>query len=256
MAATQVIRSEWTKIRSVASTVWTLSLAVVVTVALGMLISALSKNESGRMGPRDRTVLDPTYVSFAGMTLGQLAMIVFGVLVVSNEYSTGTIRPSLAAVPRRGTFLFSKVAVAAGLALVVGMATSFAAFFLGQTVLGPLRTSLGDPGVLRAVIGGGLYMTLIAVFSMGVAAMLRSPMLSLGILMPFFFLVSNILGNVSATKKVGQFLPDQAGSRILQVVPPAGDDTPYGPWGGLGIMVLWVAASLAGAYALLRKRDA
>ncbi|MFJ8197258.1 ABC transporter permease [Streptomyces sp. NPDC096152] len=256
MAATQVIRSEWTKIRSVASTVWTLSLAVVVTVALGMLISALSKSESGRVGPRDLTTFDPTYVSFAGMTLGQLAMIVFGVLVVSNEYSTGMIRPSLAAVPRRGTFLFSKVAVAAGLALVVGTATSFAAFFLGQTVLGPLRTSLGDPGVLRAVIGGGLYMTLIAVFSMGVAAMLRSPMLSLGILMPFFFLVSNILGNVSATKKVGQFLPDQAGSRILQVVPRAGDDTPYGPWGGLGIMVLWVVASLAGGYALLRKRDA
>ncbi|MET8248590.1 ABC transporter permease [Streptomyces sp. NPDC005202] len=256
MAATQVIRSEWTKIRSVASTVWTLSLAVVVTVALGMLISALSKNEFDRMGPPDRLSFDPTFVSFAGMTLGQLAMIVFGVLVVSNEYSTGMIRTSLAAVPQRGAFLFSKVAVATGLALVVGMATSFAAFFLGQAVLGPHRASIGDQGVLRAVIGGGLYMTLIAMFSMGVAAMLRSPMLSLGILMPFFFLISNILGNVSATKKVGRFLPDQAGSRIMQVVPLVDDDTPYGPWGGLGIMALWVIAALAGGYVLLKKRDA
>jgi ABC-2 type transport system permease protein len=256
MATTQVIRSEWTKIRSVASTVWTLSLAVVVTVALGIHISALSRHEFDSMSPQDRISFDPTFVSFAGMTLGQLAMIVFGVLVVSNEYSTGMIRTSLAAVPRRGAFLFSKVAVAAGLALVVGMATSFAAFFLGQAMLGPLRTSLGDPGVLRAVIGGGLYMTLIAVFSMGVAAMLRSPMLSLGILMPFFFIISNILGNVSVTKKAGRFLPDQAGSRILQVVPQAGDDTPYGPWGGLGIMALWVIAALAGGYALLRRRDA
>ncbi|MEU6364183.1 ABC transporter permease [Streptomyces sp. NPDC046931] len=255
-AVTQVLRSEWTKIRSVASTVWTLSLALVVTVVLGMLISALTRNEFDRTNPADRLFFDPTYVSFAGMSLGQLAMIVFGVLVVSNEYSTGMIRTSLAAVPRRGTFLLGKIAVAAALALAVSVVTSFVAFFLGQAMLGPYRASLGDPGVLRAVFGGGLYMTLIAVFSMGIAAMLRSPMLSLGILMPFFFLISNVLASVSATKKVGRFLPDRAGSRILQVVPSFGDDTPYGPWGGLGIMVLWVAAALAGGYVLLRRRDA
>ncbi|MER5911766.1 ABC transporter permease [Streptomyces sp. NPDC001982] len=256
MAAAQVIRSEWTKIRSVASTVWTLSLAVVVTIALGMLISALSKSQFDKMPERERLTFDPTFVSFAGMSLGQLAMIVFGVLVVSNEYSTGMIRTSLAAVPRRGTFLFSKIAVATGLALVVGMATSFAAFFLGQAMLGSHRAQLGDEGVLRAVIGGGLYMALIAAFSMGVAAMLRSPMLSLGILMPFFFLISNILGNVDATKKIGRYLPDQAGSRIMQVVPRLDDDTPYGPWGGLGIMALWVIAAIAGGYVMLKKRDA
>ncbi|MFC9285038.1 ABC transporter permease [Streptomyces collinus] len=256
MVAAQVVRSEWTKIRSVASTVWTLSLAVVVTLALGMLISALSRSQFDNMPVTDRLSFDPTAVSFAGMTLGQLAMIVFGVLVVSNEYSTGMIRVSLAAVPRRGTFLFSKIAVATALALLVGMVTGFAAFFLGQAMLGPLGTRIGDPGVLRAVVGGGLYMTLIAVFSMGVAVMLRSPMLSLGILMPFFFLISTILGNVSATRKVGRFLPDQAGSRIMRVVPRIGDDTPYGPWGGLGIMALWVVAALVGGYLLLRHRDA
>ncbi|MFJ8359368.1 ABC transporter permease subunit [Streptomyces sp. NPDC093984] len=252
----QVLRSEWTKIRSVASTVWTLSVALVVTVALGMLISALTRNEFDSVGPRERLTFDPTFISFAGMSLGQLAMIVFGVLVVSNEYSTGMIRTSLAAVPQRGTFLSGKIAVATALALVVGLVTGFVAFLLGQAMLGPHRASIGDPGVLRAVIGAGLYMTLIAVFSMGVATMLRSPMLSLGILMPFFFLISNILGHVSATKKIGRFLPDQAGSRIMQVVPTAGDDTPYGPWGGLGIMALWVIAALAGGYVLLKRRDA
>ncbi|MFJ9819390.1 ABC transporter permease [Streptomyces sp. NPDC101151] len=256
MAAVQVIRSEWTKIRSVASTVWTLSLAVVVTLALGMLISALSKSQYDDLPLRERLSFDATVVSFAGMTLGQLAMIVFGVLVVSNEYSTGMIRVSLAAVPQRATFLFSKIAVAAALALAVGLVTSFAAFFLGQAMLGSLGTTIDAPGVLRAVLGGGLYMALIAMFSMGVAAMLRSPMLSLGILMPFFFLISNILGNVDATKKVGRFLPDQAGSRIMQVVPGLDDDTPYGPWGGLGIMALWVIAAIAGGYVLLKRRDA
>ncbi|WCD99539.1 ABC transporter permease [Streptomyces sp. HUAS 31] len=256
MVVTQVVRSEWTKIRSVASTMWTLSLAVVVTIALGMLISALSKNEFDDMSRNDQLSFDPTFTSFAGMGLGQLALIVFGVLVVSNEYSTGMIRSSLAAVPQRGTFLFSKIAVATGLSLVVGLATSFVAFFLGQSMLGEYRAEIGDPGVLRAVIGGGLYMALIAMFSMGVAAMLRSPMLSLGILMPFFFLISNILGNVSATEKIGRYLPDQAGSKIMQVVTPVDNDTPYGPWGGLGIMVLWVIAALAGGYATLKKRDA
>lgn len=256
MAATQVVRSEWTKIRSVASTVWTLSLAVIVTIALGVLISLLSKHEFDSMGRADRLSFDPTFISFAGMSLGQLAMIVFGVLVVSNEYSTGMIRTSLAAVPQRGTFLFSKITVATALAFVVGLATSFVAFFLGQAMLGEHRAEIGDPGVLRAVFGGGLYMTLIAMFSMGVAAMLRGPMLSLGILMPFFFLISNILGNVDATRKIGRYLPDQAGSRIMQVVTPVDDDTPYGPWGGLGIMALWVIAALTGGWLVLRKRDA
>ncbi|MGW5974816.1 ABC transporter permease [Streptomyces sp. NPDC055186] len=256
MAAAQVVRSEWTKIRSVASTVWTLSLAVVVTIALGMLISALSAHEFDNMSPQSRLSFDPTFISFAGMSLGQLAMIVFGVLVVSNEYSTGMIRTSLAAVPQRGAFLAGKLGVATALALAVSMVTSFAAFFLGQAVLGEHRASIGDEGVLRAVLGGGLYMTLIAVFSMGVATMLRSPMLSLGILMPFFFLISSILANVDATKKIGWFLPDQAGSRIMQVVTPLDDDIPYGPWGGLGIMALWVVAVLAGGYLVLRKRDA
>ncbi|MEV7150054.1 ABC transporter permease [Streptomyces sp. NPDC093084] len=252
----QVVRSEWTKIRSVSSTMWTLSLAVVVSVALGTLLSALANSHFSDMPARERVSFDPTNISFAGLTLGQLAMIVFGVLVVSNEYSTGMIRTSLAAVPQRATFLFSKIAVAAGLALAVGLLTSFAAFFLGQAMLGSHRAHLGDTGVLRAVIGGGLYMTLIAVFSMGVATMLRSPLLSLGILMPFFFLISNILGNVDATKKIGRFLPDQAGSHIMEVVPRAGDDVPYGPWGGLGIMGLWVVAALIGGYALLKRRDA
>ncbi|MFP3992752.1 ABC transporter permease [Streptomyces sp. E11-3] len=256
MSSTRVLRSEWTKIRSVSSTVWTLGLAVVVTIALGMLISILVKNDFDNLSANEQRAFDPTFVSFAGMSLGQLAMIVFGVLVVSNEYSTGMIRTSLAAVPQRGKFLFSKIAVATGLALVVSLATSFAAFFLGQAMLGDHRAALGDPGVLRAVIGGGLYMTLIAVFSMGVAAMLRSPMLALGILMPFFFLISNILGNVSATEKIGRYLPDQAGSKIMQVVSPIDDDTPYGPWGGFAIMVVWVVVAVLGGFALLKRRDA
>ncbi|MEU7027086.1 ABC transporter permease subunit [Streptomyces sp. SBR177] len=257
-AASAVLRSEWTKIRTVSSTVWTLASALFVTVAMGAGLCALTNATFDDMREVEKATFDPTLVSFYGMILGQLAMVVFGVLVVGTEYSSGMIRTSLAAVPQRATFLFSKIAVAGALALVVGLATSFLAFFLGQSLLGPHRTSLGADNVLRAVIGGGLYMGLIAIFSMGVAAMLRSSMLSLGILVPFFFLVSQILSAVPKAKEVARYFPDQAGSTIMRVVPDAmnSEEAPYGPWGGLGIMVLWVAVALLGGYLVLKRRDA
>ncbi|ORT55503.1 ABC transporter permease [Streptomyces sp. CB03238] len=253
-----VLQSEWTKIRTVSSTVWTLASALVVTVAMGAALSALVRETFDEMPPIERATFDATVVSFSGMLLGQLAMVVFGVLVVGTEYTTGMIRTSLAAVPQRATFLFSKIAVAGVLAVAVGLATSFLSFFLGQALLGEHRTSIGEENVLRAVIGGGLYMGLMAVFSMGVAAMLRSTVLSLGILVPFFFLISQILSAVPKAKEVAEYFPDQAGSTIMQVVPGAlgSDPAPYGPWGGMGIMLLWVAAALLGGYAVLKRRDA
>ncbi|MFJ4964150.1 ABC-2 family transporter protein [Streptomyces sp. ADI96-02] len=253
-----VLASEWTKVRSVSSTVWTLISAFAVTVAMGAALSALFNAQFDNLSEAERATFDPTFVSFSGTILGQLAMVVFGVLVVGTEYSSGMIRTSLAAVPQRGTFLFSKITVAGALALVVGLLTSFVSFFLGQALLGDRGTDLGAQNVLRAVVGGGLYMGLIAVFSMGVAAMLRSSMLSLGILMPFFFLVSRILASVPVAKTVARYFPDQAGSKIMQVVPDAlnSSPAPYGPWGGIGIMVLWVVAALLGGYLVLRHRDA
>ncbi len=253
-----VLQSEWTKIRTVSSTTWTLVCAFVVTVAMGAALSALLKATFDDLSQEEQLTFDPTFVSFSGMILGQLAMVVFGVLVVGTEYSSGMIRTSLAAVPQRATFLFSKMTVATALALTVGLVTSFVTFFLGQALLGEHRTTIGDDNVLRAVVGGGLYMGLIALFSMAVATMLRSSMLSLGILMPFFFLVSQILASVPKAKDVARYFPDQAGSKIMQVVPEAlgSEKAPYGPWGGLGIMVLWVVAALIGGYLVLKKRDA
>ncbi|MFJ6575920.1 ABC transporter permease [Streptomyces sp. NPDC091368] len=257
-AATAVLQSEWTKIRTVSSTVWTLASALLVTVAMSAALCALFKGTFDDLSETERATFDPTFASFSGMVLGQLAMVVFGVLVVGTEYSSGMIRTSLAAVPQRASFLFSKITVAGGLALVVGLVTSFLSFFLGQALLGEHRTTLGADNVLRAVVGGGLYMGLIATFSMGVATMLRSSMLSLGILVPFFFLISQILSAVPKAKEVAKYFPDQAGSKIMQVVPDAmgSDPAPYGPWGGLGIMLLWVAAALLGGYLVLKRRDA
>jgi hypothetical protein len=252
----RVLKSEWTKIRSVRSTLWTLAAALVVTVGLGLLITLLVRHTFDEMSRADQAAFDPTLTSFSGMMLGQLAMIAFGILVISNEYSTGMIRASLAAVPQRGTLMATKVLVATALVLAVGMVTAFVSFFVGQAMLGgELRTSLGEEDVLRAVVGGGSYMTLIAVFAMGVTWMLRSPMLAFGILIPWFFMISSILSVVSATEKFAYYLPDQAGSMIMSVVEPT-DDRPYGPWGGLAIMLLWVAAALLAGYLTLKRRDA
>lgn len=250
---TRVLQSEWTKVRTVRSTLWTLLIAFLLTVSIGMLFSGLLKSlsEEDRGGP-----LDPTFTSFSGMSMGQLAMIAFGVLVVSGEYSTGMIRASLGAVPQRGVFMACKLAVCTAVALVVGMITSVTSFYGGQMVLGDEAASISDPGVLRAVFLGGLYMTLMALFSMGVTWMLRSPLLAFGILMPFFFLVSNILGSVEATRKVAQFLPDQAGTTMLAVNEMTGFDRAYGPGGALLIMLAWVVAALIGGYVMLKKRDA
>lgn len=253
-----VLTSEWTKIRSVSSTTWTLISAFAVTVVMGAALAALLNAQFDDLSEAEQATFDPTFVSFSGTILGQLAMVVFGVLVVGTEYSSGMIRTSLAAVPQRATFLLSKITVAGALALFVGLLTSFVSFFLGQAMLGDRGTDLGAENVLRAVVGGGLYMGLIAIFSMGVAAMLRSSMLSLGILMPFFFLVSQILSAVPGAKSVARYFPDQAGSKIMQVVPDAmnSDPAPYGPWAGLGIMVLWVLAAVLGGFLVLKKRDA
>ncbi|MCX5375802.1 ABC transporter permease subunit [Streptomyces sp. NBC_00091] len=258
MAFSAVLKSEWTKIRTVASTIWTLASALLVTVGLSALLCFFVASRFKEMPDAEKLAFDPTMTSFAGMSLGQLAMIVFGVLVVGTEYSTGMVRTSLAAVPRRASFLFGKLTVATALALAVGLATSFLSFFLGQAILGEHSIGIGEDNVLRAVTGAGLYMALIALFSMGVTTLLRSSILALGILMPFFFLISTILGAFDTTRKVAQYFPDQAGSKIMETVPDALSQAqaPYGPWGGLGIMALWVLASVLGGYLVLKKRDA
>ncbi|MER6127338.1 ABC transporter permease [Streptomyces sp. NPDC001795] len=253
-APTATLRSEWAKLTTVRSTGWTLFAAFAVTVAFGTLVSALSNAKYDDLSQQQKLTFDPAGTSFTGGVLGQLAMIAFGVMVIGGEYSTGMIRNSLAAVPRRGVFYFSKLAVATAAALIVGTVTSFVTFFAGQAALGSHSTTIGAHNVLRATLGAGLYMALMAVFSMGVATMLRSSILSMGVLMPFFFLVTQILASVPGAKKVAHYLPDQAGEAMARVVRDS--DVPYGPGGGLVIMLLWVAAAVLGGYLVLRGRDA
>src|SRR5262249_10233199 len=153
--------SEWTKIRSVRSTVWALALLVIVDLGFTTLLMWLSASQWNKSDPSQRAAIlaDPaSAILGSGLFLSQLAICVLGVMVIASEYSTGMTRASLLAVPRRLPMLAAKVAVFGLLTLVIGLVVSFASFFIGAPILhSRAPVSLGDPGVLQAVIGAGLY---------------------------------------------------------------------------------------------------
>jgi len=156
-----VLRSEWTKLRSVRSTFWALTVTVVLGVGLGAVISAVTAHAYAKFSVSQKLSWDPTGVSQSGMLIAQLAIAVLGVLCISSEYSSGMIRTSLIAVPKRGRVLAAKSLVFAVVTFVVGEATSFTAFFVGQALISGRapHAALGDPGVARAVVGAGLALT-------------------------------------------------------------------------------------------------
>jgi ABC-2 type transport system permease protein len=250
-----LVWAEWTKARTVRSTWWSLFTTAVLCVGLGVLLGTQLAS-SGGDAAEDRELL--VQLAFFPLLLGQIALVVFGVLVVSAEYTTGTIRASLAAVPRQGAFLAAKALVVAGIAGVVSVAVVFGTFFATQLSLGENAVSLGDAGVLRSTLGACAYLTMICVFAMGVATVLRSSALSLGILLPLLFLNSQGLASLPAIRSVTQYLPDQAGAAMMQ--PDTGrfilGDVDFGPGVAFLLLLAWVAAALLGGYVSLRRRDA
>jgi ABC-type transport system involved in multi-copper enzyme maturation permease subunit len=251
-----VLLAELTKIRTVRSTIWTLLPTFVVSVGLSLLVGfsfASQPPEQQRDGDF------PLFAAFYGLTLGQLALVVFGVLVLGTEYSSGTIRATLVAVPRRGLGYLGKVLATGLLALAVAVPTVLASFFTAQAALGRYGISLGSDGAPAAVVGACLHLTLLCLFALGVTAMLRGSVRSLAVLLPVFFLGSQGLGNIPKIRTVTQFLPDQTSWVIMHLAGPQDDARwarDYGPWTGIGILVLWTAASLLGGYLVLRRRDA
>jgi ABC-2 type transport system permease protein len=254
-----LISAEWVKIRSVRSTIWTLALTVALSLGLGYLVGLSFRTNFAHL-PRDQQErFDPLFATFYSLTIGQLALVVLAVFVVTSEYSTGTIRASLVAVPRRGAFFAAKVLAGALVAGAVAVVTVLATFAAAQAGLGPHGTALTAHGVPVAVAGACFYLTLIYLFATGLAALLRSAIPTLGILLPLLFLGSQGLGNVPKLKTITQYLPDQAGMVIMHIA-GSGDDPrfarPYGPWTGVGIMALWTAVALLAGYVAVRRRDA
>ena len=252
-----VLRSEWTKLCSLRSTFWALTVTVVLGIGLGAAISAATAHGYAKFSVSSKLSWDPTAVSLDGMAIASLAIAVLGVLCISSEYSSGMIRTSLIAVPKRGRVLAAKSLVVAAAAFIVGEVTSFAAFFVGQAVIsGHAPTAaLGDPGVARAVAGGGLYLVALAVLSVAAGALLRHPAAAIACLVAVLFVLPGIAQALpdSWRNPVTEFWPTLAGGDLTSVHHSA---YTLQPWPGFGVMCLFTAIVYAIAWTLLNCRDA
>ncbi|HLN15375.1 MAG TPA: ABC transporter permease [Acidimicrobiales bacterium] len=255
-----VVRAEWTKLRTVRSTTWSLLLTVVLTIGIGILTTAVAAARWHQFGAVERFTFDPTARSLTGLLFGQLVIGVLGVLVVSAEYSTGTIRATLAAVPNRPLVLAAKVLVFGLVALVVSEVTSFVAFFVGQAILKgstPYAT-LGQPGVLRAVIGSGLYLTVLGLFALGLASIFRHTAGAISAFVVILLILPLILQALpqSVINAVGKFLPANIGVAMIATKPSFDEGAPFPPWVGLGILAAYALGALLIGGWLMVRRDA
>ena len=247
-----VLRSELTKLRSVRSTMWTLLVAVFFVIGFGVLIGAVVDPSSQG---RD---FDPTQASLSGIFLAQLATGVLGVLVISSEYSTGMIRTSLAAVPRRKVLFIVKIITFGLVAFVVCTIAALIAFFAAQALMGPsISAGIGDPGVARAVVGASLYLTFIGLLGLALGTLLRRTAGAITALFGVIFVVPIILNVIPVgwVNDLARYAPADAGRSMLTVVHRASSGE-LSPGVGFVVSLAWVVGALILATIPLSRRDA
>jgi hypothetical protein len=251
------MRSEWTKLTSLRSTVWSLLVAVVLVVGLGLLFCAVIEAHWDHLSASDRRTFDPTTTSETGMFLAQLAVGVLGVLVMTGEYSTGMIRASFAAVPRRLPVLGAKVAVF-GLACFALMFVSLLVTFLvGQRILDgrDVGASLTDGGVLRSLVGVAFYLTAVGLMGMFLGTVLRATGGAIAALVGLVLVVPIIFAALPGRwSDQAKWLPSNAGAALGQVVSRSSDT--FSPLGGFVLLLAYLVVTGAGATWLLARRDA
>jgi len=242
-----VTRMEFLKLRSVRSTAW-----IGLVFAAGMIGLAILVMRGQHNSPS----FDPTNDSFAGLAIGQLAFGVLGALVITSEFSSGMIRATLAAVPRRPLLLAAKAAVLGAVTLAVGEVLAFGAFAVGELVLrSPApHATLAQPGVLRAVLMAGVYPALIALTALGLGAVIRHTAGAISAVVGILFVLPLILLplGTSIQNSVGQFMPMLIAENSLTAVKPVAHSLTPGV--GLAVLCVYAAAALAaGAWALARR---
>jgi ABC-type transport system involved in multi-copper enzyme maturation permease subunit len=253
------LASEWTKIRTVRSTYWTLFALLVISIGFTALACYATAHRGTHLGHGAQLGFDPTTRSLdAVIFFAPLVMMVLGALVMTAEYSTGMIRPSLTAQPRRGTVFIAKGIIFAVVALVVSFITAFAAFFIGQQLLKSTGhyATISDPNVLRAIVGTALYVSVIGLMSYAFGAIIRHTAGTIATMAGVVFvlrLVVEILPT-SWTTDVTRWLPTTAGDALSSTAAP--DPTLYAPWTEFGITVGYTVILLIIGAILLKKRDA
>jgi ABC-2 type transport system permease protein len=252
-----VLRSEWTKLWSVRSTMWTLLSLVVVTIGFSVLSAWGQSTHLSSMSPSDFAQLDVTEQSLVGLILGQLAIAVLGALVVTGEYSTGGIKATFTAVPNRMRVLAAKGVVFGVVATVTGIITAFGSFFLCRPFWAHqhLAVGLGHPGVVRALIGAGLYVLASGMFGFALGTVFRHSAGSITAAVGLLFIVPLITNALPGRigHDINRYFTDNAGHHVFDVVHVPGD---LSPWAGyLTITIWWVVPLIVGAW-LMRTRDA
>jgi len=250
-----ILRSESCKLRTVRSTFWAVAAVVVFNVATAAVLGALLP---AHMSAHEKATIDSIRVSLGGLHLSQVVVGLLGVLVVSSEYGTGMIRATLAAVPQRRLMLAAKTTVFTAVALVTGIASCFAAYYAFQVFLpagDSMRTTLSEPGVLRAVTGAGLYLTVLGVFGLGLGAVVRSSAGAIAVLLGVLFVPSILVSLLpqSWQDTIGAYLPMNAGDTIYSVHHQAHT---LQPWTGLGVLSLYAVIPLTAGFFLISHRDA
>jgi ABC-2 type transport system permease protein len=253
----RVVHSEWTKLRSLRSTMWSLFAAVLLTIAFPVLFAAVTSSHWGTMSASERADRHPLDIALAGVNVSQLAIAVLGVLVISGEYSTGMIRASFAAVPKRLPVLWAKTIVFGVVSFLLMLPPVLIAFFASQAILSRhdlLQISFSHPGVARSVIGGAAYLMLVGIFALGIGTIVRNTAGGIAAFAAIFFVIPPLMNILprSWNDAITQYLPSEAGRQIFSLTHDAHSLSPLA--GGL-LFVGYCALTLAIAAVLLVRRD-
>jgi ABC-type transport system involved in multi-copper enzyme maturation permease subunit len=254
----RVARSEWTKLWSLRSTRWSLLAAVTAMLALGPIIAAVQMGRWNSLSAHDRSILDSIDLGVGGYHLAQLAIGVLGVLVISGEYSTGMIRSSLMAVPKRLPVLWAKLGVFSAVTFVLMLGATLASFFAVQAIVTSHHVdhSLGDPHALRAVVGTALFLTVLGALGLGLGALLRNTAGGIAAYVALLFVLPGITALLPASTgdAITPYLPLNAGTTVAT---STFDNSHHlSTWGGFAVFCGYTAAIVAIAAVRLARRDA
>jgi ABC-type transport system involved in multi-copper enzyme maturation permease subunit len=252
----RVILSEWTKLHSLRSTRWSLGAALLLTIGIAALACGVVAHHWPHMSLQDRLDFHPLEVNFAGVQIAQLAIGVLGVLVITGEYSTGMIRATMTAVPRRLPVLWAKAIVYGTVVLALSIPATLIAFVVGQSILARhhIDIAFSHPGVARVVFGAALYLTVIGLFGLGIGAIVRNTAGGIAAFAGIMFVLPPLM-NVFPTNwnnAATPYLPLSAGQAVMALTR---GDHQLAPWTGLGLLALYAAAALVVASVLLARRD-
>jgi ABC-2 type transport system permease protein len=255
--ARHALAAEWIKLRSVRSTYLTLAFAAAAAIVIGYLVTNADVTHWATMTAQAKATFDPVSDSFSGLGLAQLAFGVLGVLVISSEYTTGLIRTTFAAVPRRRAVLAAKATVAGVLSLMAGEVIAFATFFTGQQALSAkhLEVTLAHPGALRGVLAAGFYLAVMAWVGLGLGALIRHTAGAITTMSAVVFLLPQIIHALPApwNVQVGKYTLDLAAQQMIAQHPHQGY---FGAGPSFLIVAAYAAAALAAAALLITHRDA